>query len=118
MGRRGRDPEDGEARSSGPDVGVRGFRRQPVEEHADLPGPRPQIGPQDLRLVVVGELDGDEGLDPATDAQRPFAGGPQVANPAGLAARRHEVADVLDGQQVDDGRAELTGGPTAHLQYP
>ena len=48
----------------------------------------------------------------------PVAGGAQVAHPLRLAAWGDEVADAVDGEQVDDGRAQLARRAADDLEHP
>src|SRR5208283_4322197 len=67
----------------------------------------------DRRLVVVGDLLGDERLGAAAQEQLPLAGDPQVADPLRMTARRDKVALAVDDQEIDRG-----GAPLAALAAP
>src|ERR1700722_10474564 len=58
------DPEDGMFRGDTPEVVVGGVGRDAAEESADLEFPAPEVGAQDLDLVVVTQLLGREPLHP------------------------------------------------------
>ena len=61
------DAEDREAGHDGGDLGVGRVHVQAIEELADLPGPRLEVGPDDHRLGLVGQLIGGEGLGAPAD---------------------------------------------------
>src|SRR5436305_6597857 len=78
----------------------------PVEEGADLPFPHLQVGAQERRLLLVGQLGGGEALG-ATTNQSALAADPQVADPLGVTSRRDQVLAALEAQRVDRGLPPL-----------
>jgi len=109
--------EHREVRCRRPDGGVV-VGVQVFEEAAHLPGPAVEVGGQDGGLVGVGHLLGADGFDAAADPQLTLAGGPQVADPLGVAPGRHEVALAVELEQVDHGRAPLAARPAPHGEDP
>src|SRR5438477_3266781 len=68
-----------------------------IEEGAHLGLPAPQVGAQDGGLLrLVGDLDGRERLELATQPQAPLAAHAQVACPLRVAARGDQVALAVE----------------------
>src|SRR6185369_7241023 len=89
-------------------------RADATEEDADLRLPPPQVGPQHRDLLVVGQFDGPVVRPPAPEQQVQLAaGGPRVAHPLPVAARRDEVLPAVERQQVDRGAPGLAADPAA-----
>src|SRR4051794_17907164 len=103
-------------RSDRADLVVSRVRADATEEHAYLCLPPPQVRPQDVDLVGVGDLGCSERLDAAPEPQPPASGNPKVADPLRHTARRDEVATAVQGQEVDRCRAPLAAGPPPDLE--
>src|SRR3569833_1201172 len=107
---RSAEKEDGVAGGDLQQLPVRGVRADAVEEHADLELPALEVGPEDVRLVLVGHLGGGEDLHPAAEVQFAAARDAHVADTLGVATWRDEVALALVHAQV-----ERRGAPLAAL---
>ena len=86
--------------------------RSPVQrrqEHADLELPLLQVGSQQRRLLVVGELDRVERLRPPADTEPPLTARAQVLDPLRVTARRDQIVGALVVQKVDRGLSPFAG---------
>src|SRR5712691_286474 len=115
--RLGADLEDRIARRDLEQLGGGRVGVHAVEEDPDFKLPPLQVGPKDLRLLVVRKLGCGEALDPPTNLQLTAAGHSQVAYPLGLAARGNKEPATVVGQNVHRVRPPLAGGPAPHVQY-
>ena len=106
-----RDPEDGVLGGDAAQIVVGGVCRHAVEEPAHLELPAAEIGAQDVDLVVITELLGMELLHVPADDELAFTGRPEVAHPFCLAPRRHQVAPVVEGEDVHGVAAPLARLP-------
>ena len=88
----GRDP---------PQVRLGRVGRNAPEKDADLGLPALEVSLQDRDLLVVADLDRAKRLDLAAQEQLAGTRHPDVADPLGLAPRRHQVLRALVGQEVD-----------------
>src|SRR2546423_8826040 len=86
------DPEDRVVRSDPQQFPVRGIGVNALKEHTDLGPPAPEIGPEDVRLVGIGDLGGAAGIDPEAQTQLALPGRPQAADPLRGAPWRDQVS--------------------------
>jgi hypothetical protein len=71
--------------------------------------------PSDDGAPLAGwDLDGVEGLGPALAAQFALTGSSEIADPFGLAERRHQIAATADFDGNDWHSPGLTGSPADH----
>ena len=110
------DLEDGVLRADRAELVVAGVGADTVEEDTDFGLPPLEVGAEDRRLLVVGELVGLELLDLLADAELAFAGDAEVLHPLRDAARRDQILRVVDREQVHRVRAPLAARATAHAQ--
>src|SRR5699024_7814144 len=68
-------------------------------------------------LLVVCKLSSVYPFDPPPDPQRGFPGGPEVANPLSLAARRDQVATPMQLQRIDRSGTRLPAVSAAYRDY-
>ena len=71
------------------------------EEHAGLGLPALEVGPQQLRLLLVGNLRRSERLGPPAQSKLPFPRGSEISHPLRVPALSDEVATSVVGQDVD-----------------
>src|SRR5580658_951090 len=79
------------ARSDFEQLGVGGVRGNPVEEHPDLHLPAPEVRPQDVGLLLIGQLGRGEALDLLANPEFSASRCAKVAYPLGLATRGDQV---------------------------
>jgi hypothetical protein len=77
-------------RRDAPELVVVGVGSHAAEEGAHLPLPAPEVLAQDRDLVVVGQLDGGEGLRPPAEQQPALALGAEIPDPLRIPAGRDE----------------------------
>src|SRR4249920_3524303 len=87
------------------------------EEHAHLGLPPLEVGAQDRRLLLVGELRRPERLRASPYTQLSVSRCAQVTNPVRHAPGSDEVTISFVGEEVDGRGPPLAARATAHSQH-
>ena len=99
-----------------PEDRVGGRIRQGLELAADLMPPALQVRLDQARLLLAGNLDRPEGLDPRAASEFARADGPEVPDPIRLAARRDKVPSAIELEDVHGDHVPASAPAPAHGQ--
>src|SRR6266850_2424301 len=100
------------------EFGLRGTRANAAEELLHLPRPLLQVGAQDRRLLVVGQLLHAHLLGLPADGEPCGAADADITHPLRLTARGDQVALALEGERIDRGAVPFAALAPLHREHP